>query len=137
MKRRDPFRDTMERMERFLESFQELGRVLPESSKVPVDVEETGDEIVVTADLPGVEKDRIEVEATSESLNISAREERAVEEEQKNFYRKERSTRSLSRRISLPAKVDPDSAEASHENGVLTVRLQKSGKDEKKEVEVR
>ncbi|MDY6774231.1 MAG: Hsp20/alpha crystallin family protein [Candidatus Nanohaloarchaea archaeon] len=138
MKRRDPFEQMRKRMEEMFRSFQDLETEFPETGTavMPVDIQETDGGVTVTADLPGVDRDRIQVEASRDSVEIRAEHEEELEEEQKNFYRKERSSRKFQRTVSLPATVDPGSAEAEYENGVLTVKLEKSEKSRKKQVEV-
>ncbi|MDY6776870.1 MAG: Hsp20/alpha crystallin family protein [Candidatus Nanohaloarchaea archaeon] len=137
MRRQDPFREMRERMQEMFNSFRDLEDELPRAeASVPVDIQEENGKIVVTADLPGVEKDQVNVEASEDSLDISASHDREVEEEQKNYYRRERSSRRYRRKVALPATVNPDSAEAEYENGVLTVELEKSEEEGKKEVEV-
>lgn len=137
MRRQDPFREMRERMQEMFNSFRDLEDELPRAeASVPVDIQEEDGKIVVTADLPGVEKDQVHVEASEDSLDISASHDREVEEEQKNYYRRERSSRRYRRKVALPATVNPDSAEAEYENGVLTVELEKSEEEGKKEVEV-
>ncbi|MFB6265740.1 MAG: Hsp20/alpha crystallin family protein [Candidatus Nanohaloarchaea archaeon] len=125
-------------MEDMFRSFQDLESELPEagSSTVPVDIRESDQEVVVSADLPGVEKDQIDIKATSDSLEIQARHEREVEEEQKDYYRRERSARRYHRSVALPAPVDPESAEAEYESGVLTVRLDRKEKTDEEKIEV-
>lgn len=131
---RDPFRRMREQME---DAFRDLEQEFPgRSGTVPVDIEETGDTVVVRADLPGVETDNIHVEATEDALEIRATEEREIAHEEKEFYRRERSARSFRRTLSLPARVDPDTAEAEYENGVLTVTLQKTEESSGREIDV-
>ncbi len=124
---RDPFREMIDRMG---EVFRDLEHEFPDvdggTGRVPVDVQETDDEVVVRADMPGVETDRIHVRADTDRLEIAADDEQEVVEEQANYTRRERSTRRFQRTVRLPAPVDPDSAEASYEDGVLTVTLQKA-----------
>lgn len=138
MRRRDPFQQMRNRMEEMFNSFREIEQQIPEagSAAVPVDIEETDGKITVAADLPGVDKDQIEVAATADSLSIKASHDEEIEEEQKNYYRRERSSRHFKRTVALPAPVDPDSAEAKYENGVLTVTLEKAEGEGKKPVEV-
>lgn len=98
-------------------------------SQLPVDIEDTGDAVEVRADLPGMEKDQIDVAVTPDSVQIAASDEREVAEESENYVRQERQQRSVQRTIGLPVTVDPDSAEASYDNGVLTVEIDKEAED--------
>jgi HSP20 family protein len=95
------------------------------------DIMETKDSVIVTAELPGVAKEDIKINATEDTIEISAetREERKVEEE--GYYRRERSLGKYYRSYTLPAKVKPDKAKATYKNGVLEVVLPKAEEKEK------
>jgi HSP20 family protein len=100
--------------------FEEFGNMKPglrgpeisERVEPIVDVVEEKDEIVVVADMPGVEKDEIRLSGIEDMLTID------VDAERRKYHKE----------VRLPAKVDPDSAKASYKNGVLEVRLKKTGK---------
>lgn len=137
MRRREPFNEVRERMEDVFNSFRDLDRLSATGfSAFPVDVEESNGEVVVRADIPGVEREQIEVHTSQNGLEIRASHEEDVEEEQKNYYRRERRSRRFQRTVSLPAPVDPDSASAEYENGVLTVKMEKAEGDGRRQVEV-
>ena len=99
---------------------------------VSVDVSETDTEVVVTADLPGYEKEDIEVGVKDRRLTVEA--ERSHESEDRNenerFLRQERTHQRISRSVSLPEDVDEDAASATYHNGVLTVTLPKVNPDD-------
>ncbi|MCS7121574.1 MAG: Hsp20/alpha crystallin family protein [Archaeoglobaceae archaeon] len=80
-----------------------------EERKPLVDVIETDDEVQVIAEMPGISKDDIELNATEKSLEIRA------ESESRKYHEV----------VELPAEVDPDSAKAKYNNGVLEVILKK------------
>lgn len=89
------------------------------------DVEDRGTEFVVTAEMPGVPKDDIDVTVTGDRVEIRAKTAREEEETGKAFRRRERTFREFHRRLALPEDVRPDAAEARLENGLLTIRLPK------------
>jgi HSP20 family protein len=97
--------------------------------EVPVDVEDTGESYVVTADLPGFERDDLSVELTGARLHVGADREAETEEErtvgEERYLRRERHRESVSRSVRLPDPVDADAVEAAYANGVLTVTLPK------------
>ncbi|HYA61102.1 MAG TPA: archaeal heat shock protein Hsp20 [Candidatus Acidoferrum sp.] len=99
-------------------NIQPVGRKvrMEEERKPLVDVIETENQICVIAEIPGVSKEDIRVDATPNKLDISAQ----------NTLRK------YSESIELPAKVDPQSAVASYKNGVLEVKLNRVEPEEKK-----
>ncbi len=96
---------------------QEFGNVKPtrfgpklrEEREPLVDIMSEKDEVVVTAELPGVEKTDIKLNVAEDALTISV-------DTEKHKYHKE---------LKLPAMVDSKSAKASYKNGVLEVRLRK------------
>ena len=98
---------------------------------VSVDVSETDAEVVVTADLPGYEKNDIEVGVKDRQLTVEA--ERSHESEDRDaderFLRQERTHQRVSRSVSLPTDVDENGATATYHNGVLTVTLPKVDPD--------
>ncbi|MDA2782774.1 Hsp20/alpha crystallin family protein [Bacillus cereus group sp. Bc002] len=103
--------------------FQKGNRLLT----FPVDLYEVGEELVVTAELPGIQKEQIQIEIQNEYLKVSVKEEILEEEEQTshNYYRRERSISEASRLIKLPYSINKKAAKASYQNGVLEIRAPK------------
>ncbi|MED2217168.1 Hsp20/alpha crystallin family protein [Bacillus thuringiensis] len=103
--------------------FQKGNRLLT----FPVDLYEVGEELVVTAELPGIQKEQIQIEIQSEYLKVSVKEEILEEEEETshNYYRRERSSSEASRLIKLPYSINKKAAKASYQNGVLEIRAPK------------
>lgn len=127
--RRDPFSEIEEMLDRLNRRMQgEFRGPLGDAGDLDVDVAEHDDEVVVTADVPGFERDDIEVRAQNRRLTIDAEHEEAeeTEDEDANYYRRERRRRAASRTVDLPVDVDETAASASYEHGVLTVRLPKA-----------
>ncbi|MBX0323318.1 Hsp20/alpha crystallin family protein [Halomicroarcula sp. F13] len=98
----------------------------PEMESPRVDVVDENDAYVVTADLPGFGKDDLDVYISDQTLAIEADHSHEAEETEVNYVRRERSHRSLSRRVRLPGSVDEDDVSASMDDGVLTVRIGKA-----------
>lgn len=126
---RNPF-DEIERMfDRMSSQFDPMeGGALGGSlgGSVPVDVEDTGDEYVVTADLPGYDREDVDVQLAGERLTVSADHTESTETGDEGHYvRRERRQRSVSRTVRLPEAVDESGTEARYQNGVLTVTLPK------------
>lgn len=126
-RRRDPFKDIEELFDRLNAGFGELGRELETefgTSSVLVDVAETDDQVVVTADLPGFSKEDIEVSVKGRQLRVAAQHtDESTSGDDATYHRRERTQRQVSRTVSLPADVEEDGATATYENGVLTVTL--------------
>ncbi|HEY9855238.1 MAG TPA: Hsp20/alpha crystallin family protein [Stenomitos sp.] len=87
-----------------------------------VDVFQRENEIVVEAELPGLDIKDVEINATENLLTLQGTSQREAEVKEENFYRAERRWGSFFRSIELPAPIDPEQATASFKNGVLTVR---------------
>lgn len=91
-----------------------------------LDVRETEDEILVTADLPGLEEKDIELKLSSDTLTLRGeRREERKQEEGELPHRIERAYGSFQRTVSLPCEVDAEKAEAVFTKGVLSVTLPK------------
>lgn len=100
---------------------------------ISMDVADQGDEYVVTADLPGFEKEDIDVTLQGDQLRIEAEHSSETEEGDESdgeYLRKERRHQSTSRSVSLPEEVDEESVSAQYRNGVLTVTLPKAAAEE-------
>ncbi len=102
------------------------------------DLFETENEVVAEIDIPGVEKDDIEVSISEDSVKIKAEKSEEKEEEKQGVYRQERSFSGFYREFPLSKQVDPDNAEAEYQEGVLKIKLPKVEKDEEeiKKIEV-
>ncbi len=87
-----------------------------------VDVYQNESEMVVEAELPGLELKDVEVNATTDSITIrgQSRYEREVTDE--NLFRSERRLGMINRTIDLPTPINPEQTRASFKNGVLTIR---------------
>lgn len=103
---------------------------LPESTSsgpwVPrVDLSETKEQMLVRAEVPGMEPEDLRVEYRDGLLTLRGEKKREHEQKTEQFYRMERSWGSFARTIRLPAYADPKKIEASFRNGVLVVALPK------------
>lgn len=124
MPRRNPFEDIERMVEEMNEGFRAFDTKLTRG--VAVDVVDQDDSYVVTADLPGYEKEDIDVRLSGNSLTIGASREREATDENESYVRQERSSESVSRTLRLPERIDEESTDASYNNGVLTVTLGKA-----------
>lgn len=130
-RRWEPFRDLDEEMERFFEEWPFrwhpwTRRALAMREWAPrLDMFDREDRVIVKAELPGVDREDIDISVASGVLTIKG--ERKAEEEVKNedYYCCERYRGSFYRAIQLPADLDTEKIEASYENGVLEITLPK------------
>jgi HSP20 family protein len=140
----DPFRDLsaiQERMNQIFEDALARSRGREEGLRTgmwtpAVDIYENNDFVVVKAELPGVEKDRISVEVKEGILTL--RGERGFDKELKeeSYHRIERSYGSFQRSFSLPVSVDQEKVTARFQDGVLEVKLPKKDQERPKQIEV-
>ena len=91
-----------------------------------VDVREHEDEVLVVADLPGVEKEDVTVTLINpRAFEISCERKSEKEEKEEGYFMRERLYGTMRRVVTLPAEVTDEDAAASFKNGVLEVRLKK------------
>lgn len=131
--RRNPFEELEEMVDRVSRQFEEgmtSGTGFPVPGSVPVDVADAEEEYVVTADLPGYDIEDIELTLSEGTLHLEADRETEDREETDSYLRRERTRRSVNRRIRLPEPVDEEDVSASYAGGVLTVTLPKVDADE-------
>jgi HSP20 family protein len=91
----------------------------------PMDLVETDDDFVLSADLPGLSEGDVNIELEDNVLTISGERKSKHEENKQGYYRVERASGSFSRSLTLPEGVDPEAIKASFDNGVLEVRIPK------------
>ena len=119
----DPIRDLLaiqQRLDRFAPG--------PVAWKPPVDLLETPDAYVITAELPGVNRDDINVEVVDGELRLAATRKHTDGDREESF--------SFSRSVTLPDTVQADQVSAAYENGVLTVTLPKREEAKPKKVAI-
>jgi HSP20 family protein len=103
--------------------FAELPSMLDRPS---VDIVDGETDIVVRAELPGVEKKDLDVSIVDRTLTIKGSSRKEEKQEKKNYFRREIKTGSFSRSILLPADVNANQCEATFKGGVLELKLPKS-----------
>src|SRR5512140_1394948 len=93
-----------------------------------VDLEETKDAYIVKSDLPGLDKDKINLTVKDNILTIEGARETTnkTEDKKQGYYAQERSYGSFARSLSLPGPVDESKIVAAYKNGVLTITLPKA-----------
>lgn len=123
--RQDSFNDIFDQMHKMFNQMQSFGRDLDFRTSVPVDIMEENGKVVVTADLPGVQKEDINLKADEDSIEISAESSAEVKEENEKYLRRERSSRRFRRVVSWPTKIDAESIKAKYDDGVLRVEAEK------------
>ncbi|MEI6379023.1 MAG: Hsp20/alpha crystallin family protein [Candidatus Falkowbacteria bacterium] len=120
-----PFIDTFEEMDKNFNAF--LPSLHGSESLVPaVDVYEDKDNVIVEAQLAGIDPDKVDISIEHDTLLIRGESEKKSEVDEKNYYRKEIRRGSFYRSILLPTHVSGDKAEAVATDGVLKITIPKT-----------
>ena len=144
----DPFLDLRREMNRIFDRFGLMsdwdpffgGAPLPAPAFGPaVDVSETDNEVRITAELPGLERDDVEVSLDQDAVVLSGEKKEESERRESEVYRAERYYGAFNRRIPLPCDVNFDKAEATFRKGVLRITLPKTeeAKRRQKRIEIK
>jgi HSP20 family protein len=105
-----------------------LGPALRQMPAAPkIDVSETDNEIQVTAELPGIDQNNVEVLLEDDRLIIRGekKEEREEDDKDRNYHVRERVQGAFSRTLPLPFAPDPNQVKAEFKNGVMTITIPK------------
>jgi HSP20 family protein len=100
----------------------------------PVDIEETDDAYMVEAELPSVKRDDVNVELVGNDLQITG--EVKAQERKGTLRRQTRRTGRFAYRVTLPTHADPEKIDAKLADGVLTVHIPKSERDQRRRIEI-
>ena len=140
----DPFRDMLtikDRMDRLFEDslnrFRGAEEDMAHSTWSPsVDIYETADDIIIKAEIPGVNKKDIRIELKDNSLYLNGKRKLKKELKEENYHRMERSCGAFSRIFSLPTSVKQDEIKAKFKNGVLQINIPKLEDETEKAVNI-
>lgn len=106
-------------------------------NKMPkIDVVDRDKEISVKAELPGFEKDDLDISITDNRLAIRAKTCKEEKQEKGDYLKQEISRSEVYRSVLLPAEVDDKNIKTSFKNGVLELTIAKQGKSQRKQIEV-
>ncbi len=102
-----------------------------------MDVIENDKNLTVRIDLPGMKPEDVNIEVQDDTLIVSGEMGDTIEKEGDRYHYRERSYGSFQRSLRLPGTVDADKADASFENGVLTIVLPKRPEAQPKQIKVK
>jgi HSP20 family protein len=137
----DPFRDMVsmrDEIDRLFDGF--IGRLpgrreVVEGAWIPLlDLEETKDDFIIRAEIPGMKKEDVKISLTGDKLRISGERSREKEEKGKTYHRMERAYGRFERVLTLPAEIDASKVKASYKEGLLEVTLPKTERVKPKEI---
>lgn len=103
----------------------------------PVDLYETDDALVLSAAIPGVKPDNLSLTITGQTLTLRGEVDSSPDIENDRYVYRERRYGAFQRQIALPVRVESDGAEATFENGVLTLRIPKAAEVQPRRIEVK
>jgi HSP20 family protein len=126
--------------ERFLrEAFSPVtneGEVSTRTWAPPVDIFENGDNLVLKAELPGVNPDDVEIRVEDNTLYLKGERKFEKEVKEQSYHRVERSYGTFTRTFSLPNSIDADKVSANYKDGVLTLTMPKKEEAKPKTIKI-
>lgn len=112
------------------------GELAPGAKIPPVDIIDRDEEIVLRAEMPGIDKDSIDVSLSDNSVTLRGSSRHEEKESDEHYYRSEISRGAFSRTVTLPADVDGDKAKATFKEGVLELTMPKIERSKRHSIKV-
>ena len=129
-RREDPFEDF------FRDFFRRPILEEPEVIEPAAEVAESDGEVTVKMEVPGVEKDQLQLTVADDRLTVRGEMRKESEEKRKNYYRQEIRYGAFQRSVPLPMEVDAAKASAKLKNGMLEITLPKTKQPKAQEIKV-
>ena len=133
----DPF-DTLSNLQRALEARTGnewlQNQTASQGPFPPINVFQQGDEILAIVELPGIDKNELQIQAKENTLRISGK--KVINYPEGSVHRRERLFGEFDRTLSLPIQLDPDSIKAEYRDGVLALFLPKSEREKPRTIKV-
>jgi HSP20 family protein len=134
----DPF-DTLFNLQRALEgrlaSDWLQGQTTSQGPFPPINVFRQGDEILAIVELPGVDKDSLQIEAKENTIRIAGKKVIAYPPGVR-VHRRERTTGEFDRTLSLPVRLEPDGIKAEYRDGILALYLPRAERDKPRAIKI-
>jgi len=139
----DPFRDIVTLREKMNRLFEDAvthrgeEKDLTSSSWAPaVDIYEDENQLVLSAEVPGIEEKDVEIKIEDSTLVIQGERKMEKETKEENYHRIERAYGSFYRSFTLPNYIDQEKIHAEHENGVLKITMPKKSELKPRKVKI-
>ncbi len=139
----DPFRDLLTLRDKMNRLFEETFSLRGEEKDLisgtwtpAVDIYETENAVVLTAELPGMEEKDIQLKIEDNNLVLKGERKFEKETKEENYYRVERAYGSFYRSFTIPTAVDQEKITAEYNNGVLKVTMPKKEEIKPKEIKI-
>jgi HSP20 family protein len=135
----DPF-ETLFNLQRALEGRLASGWLNDQTASQgpfpPINAFQQGDDILAIIELPGVDKDSLQIQAKENTIRIAGR--KAVSyPEGVSVHRRERTFGEFDRTLSLPVQLDPDRIRAEYRDGILALHLPRSERDKPRSIKIK
>lgn len=102
-----------------------------------IDISETDKQYLIDVEVPGMDKKDIELNVDNNTLTISGERKFEKKEEDKHYHRVESSYGNFSRSFTLPDNVESESIQATYNNGILHITIEKSEQKMKKQIKIK
>jgi HSP20 family protein len=134
----DPF-ESLPQLQHALDSFRTSSWLGSSTSSAggfpPLNVFSKGDDIVIVAEAPGLNKAELDVQVKGRTVQIAGRKTAAYGEEI-SLHRRERTTGQFSRSLTLPVEIDADKVKAEYRDGMLAIYLPRAERDKPRSVKI-
>lgn len=135
-RRRSLWRE-MDRLRREANRLMRSGPTVSAPAFPALNVWSGAESVVVTAEIPGVEPDDIDISVVDKTLTLNGSLEREGADEDVRYHRRERGYGQFSRTLQLPYRIQADAVEATFDKGVLQIRLPRAEADRPKKISVK
>lgn len=127
-----PMLDPFQEIDKFLEDWK-----APAQGFVPaLDVYQDKDNVVVETQLPGIDKNNVNISVENDVLTIEGSSEQKSEVDDKNYYRQEVRRGSFHRAVALPVSVNGEGSKAEYKDGVLKITIPKEERAKPKQIKI-
>jgi HSP20 family protein len=139
----EPFRNAMNTPREFDRLLREAfypasgeGEVSTRTWAPPVDIYENGDNLVLKAELPGINPDEVEIRVEDNTLYLKGERKFENEVKEQSYHRVERTYGTFTRTFSLPNSIDAEKVAANYQDGVLTLTMPKKEEAKPKTIKI-
>jgi HSP20 family protein len=134
----DPLFALQRQMNRLFSDFSPVEEWQGAQTWAPVlDIEETDQNVIVRAELPGIDPKEVEIDVLGNILTLRGEKKEEKESKDKNWHRVERHYGAFTRSVQLPCPVNAEKAMAKAKDGVLTITLNKKEEAKARRIQVR
>lgn len=113
-------------LKKYFDDFESMKPSLNTNDFSPnIDISEKGNQLIIDAEIPGVQKEDLKITLQDNILTIEGEKKNVSEEDNRNYFRTERTYGAFKKSFNLPEDVDSEKVNAKFNNGVLSITLEK------------